>query len=580
MDLEGKGFGTRAVHGAGPPDPATGAVVPPISLATTFPQEAVGKHLGYEYSRSGNPTRTALETHLAALEGAAHGFAFASGLAAEDALLRLLAPGRPRAPARRRLRRHHPPRRPGARPGRPRASTPSTSPTSTRSRAAWTPGDPHGVGRDAEQPVAPHRRHRGDRRARPRARRHRRGRQHLRHPGAPAAARARRRRRRALHDQVPRRAQRRGRRLRRHRRRRARRAHRLPPERRRRGARPARLLPRAPRRPDPAAAHGAPQRERRWPSPSCWSTTRPSPRSSTRACPSHPGHDVAARQMSALRRDGLDPARRRRGGRARGVPPHRGVHARREPRRGREPHRAPRSHDARVGGRHAQRGPRRPRPPLRRHRGRRRPPRRPRPRPSGDPGPPLDLLRPGRSIVGMSAILLPHRSSIEVDWAAFEAHVTRTAEAGLTPGREHGHRVRAPAHAPSSAPRCSAARGRSASTSWPAPSTRPTSRRCRRSAARRCCSRPTATARRASPPTSGSPTAPTGSSASSCRRCSTPTAASGTSTPTGPCSASRSASAPSTRRSSASRSGTGCGCATRSGPTSWCSPATTSPSTW
>jgi cystathionine gamma-synthase len=93
MDLEGKGFGTKAVHGAGGPDPSTGAVVPPISLATTFRQEAVGKHLGYEYARSGNPTRTALETHLAALEGAAHGFAFASGLAAEDALLRLLAPG-------------------------------------------------------------------------------------------------------------------------------------------------------------------------------------------------------------------------------------------------------------------------------------------------------------------------------------------------------------------------------------------------------------------------------------------------------------------------------------------------------
>ncbi len=92
-DLEGKGFGTRAVHGAGPPDAATGAVVPPISLATTFRQEAVGKPLGYEYARSGNPTRSALEAHLATLEGAAHGFAFASGLAAEDALLRLLSPG-------------------------------------------------------------------------------------------------------------------------------------------------------------------------------------------------------------------------------------------------------------------------------------------------------------------------------------------------------------------------------------------------------------------------------------------------------------------------------------------------------
>lgn len=93
MDVAGKGFGTRAVHGAGAPDPVTGAVVPAISLATTFQQEAVGKPLAYEYSRSGNPTRTALETHLAALEGASHGFAFASGLAAEDALLRLVGVG-------------------------------------------------------------------------------------------------------------------------------------------------------------------------------------------------------------------------------------------------------------------------------------------------------------------------------------------------------------------------------------------------------------------------------------------------------------------------------------------------------
>jgi cystathionine gamma-synthase len=92
-DLQGKGFGTKAVHGAGPSDPVTGAVVPPISLATTFEQEAVGKPLAYEYARSGNPTRAALERHLAVLEGAAHGFAFSSGLAAEDALLRLLAPG-------------------------------------------------------------------------------------------------------------------------------------------------------------------------------------------------------------------------------------------------------------------------------------------------------------------------------------------------------------------------------------------------------------------------------------------------------------------------------------------------------
>ncbi|HEU5082028.1 MAG TPA: cystathionine gamma-synthase [Acidimicrobiales bacterium] len=86
-------FATRCVHGAGEPDATTGAVVPPISLASTFAQDGVGKDRGFEYSRSGNPTRAALERHVAALEGAAHGFAFASGLAAEDALLRLLAPG-------------------------------------------------------------------------------------------------------------------------------------------------------------------------------------------------------------------------------------------------------------------------------------------------------------------------------------------------------------------------------------------------------------------------------------------------------------------------------------------------------
>ena len=83
------GFETRAIHAGQEPDPATGAVVTPISLATTFAQQSVGVHHGYEYSRSGNPTRTALEQCVASLEGAAHGLAFASGLAAEDTVLRL-----------------------------------------------------------------------------------------------------------------------------------------------------------------------------------------------------------------------------------------------------------------------------------------------------------------------------------------------------------------------------------------------------------------------------------------------------------------------------------------------------------
>ena len=87
------GFETLAIHAGQDPDPATGAVVTPIYQTSTFAQQAVGEHLGYEYSRSGNPTRTALERCVAALEGADHGLAFASGLAAEHAVLQLLGPG-------------------------------------------------------------------------------------------------------------------------------------------------------------------------------------------------------------------------------------------------------------------------------------------------------------------------------------------------------------------------------------------------------------------------------------------------------------------------------------------------------
>jgi len=89
----GWGFETRAIHVGQEPDPTTGAVVTPISLSTTFAQSSVGEHKGFEYSRSGNPTRSALEACVASLENAKHGLAFASGLAAEDNVLRLLPPG-------------------------------------------------------------------------------------------------------------------------------------------------------------------------------------------------------------------------------------------------------------------------------------------------------------------------------------------------------------------------------------------------------------------------------------------------------------------------------------------------------
>ena len=87
------GFSTRAVHVGQGPDPATGAVVQPIHMASTFAQEAVGKHHGFEYSRTGNPTRNALEECLASLEDAEHALAFSSGLGAETTLLLLLKPG-------------------------------------------------------------------------------------------------------------------------------------------------------------------------------------------------------------------------------------------------------------------------------------------------------------------------------------------------------------------------------------------------------------------------------------------------------------------------------------------------------
>jgi cystathionine gamma-lyase len=84
---------TLVVHAGQPPDPRTGAVMQPIVLSSTFAQEGPGRHKGWEYSRSGNPTRDALEACYAALEGARHGFAFASGLAASDAVLHLLSAG-------------------------------------------------------------------------------------------------------------------------------------------------------------------------------------------------------------------------------------------------------------------------------------------------------------------------------------------------------------------------------------------------------------------------------------------------------------------------------------------------------
>ncbi len=91
---ETSGFETRAIHAGQPPDPATGSVITPVYLTSTYVQEQVGITKGYEYSRTGNPTRTALEECIASLEGGKHGLAFASGMAAiTTLLLAALKPG-------------------------------------------------------------------------------------------------------------------------------------------------------------------------------------------------------------------------------------------------------------------------------------------------------------------------------------------------------------------------------------------------------------------------------------------------------------------------------------------------------
>src|SRR5258706_2131067 len=86
-------FETKAIHAGQEPDPTTGAVMTPVYLTSTYAQSGPGEHKGYEYSRTRNPTRDALQGCLAALENGKHALAFASGLAATDAVLHLLSAG-------------------------------------------------------------------------------------------------------------------------------------------------------------------------------------------------------------------------------------------------------------------------------------------------------------------------------------------------------------------------------------------------------------------------------------------------------------------------------------------------------
>ena len=131
------GFETRAIHAGYEPDAATGSVIPPIYATSTYKQDGVGGlRGGYEYSRSANPTRTALEGNIAALEEGERGFAFASGLAAEDTLVRGAVPARrPRGDPRRRVRRHLPALRQGREGLGPRAQPGA----GLRPRRRWRP---------------------------------------------------------------------------------------------------------------------------------------------------------------------------------------------------------------------------------------------------------------------------------------------------------------------------------------------------------------------------------------------------------------------------------------------------------
>ena len=307
------GFETRAIHAGYEPDPMTGSVIPPIYATSTYKQDGVGGlRGGYEYSRSANPTRTALEGNIAALEEGERGFAFASGLAAEDTLIRATC-------------------RPSDHAVIPDDAYGGTFRLFDKVEQVWglehspvpvsdvdavrdaiLPGsDEAGLGRDPDQPAAQHRRHRGPGRRRPRGRSAARRGQHVRVAVPPAAAGARRRRGAALHHEVLRRP------LRRHRRRdrgprpRAGREADVPPERHGRRGRALRLLAGAARAEDPRHPDGPALRQRRADRrlperpPAGHPGALPGP-----ARPPRPQDRGAADE--ALRRHGVLPRRRRR----------------------------------------------------------------------------------------------------------------------------------------------------------------------------------------------------------------------------------------------------------------------------
>ena len=282
-------FETRAIHVGQEPDPATGAVTTPIYQTSTYAQEAVGVHKGYDYARVANPTRTALEECLASLESAEHGLAFSSGLGATTTIMHLVDPGDRVVCVNdvyggmyRMFSQVYEPKGYGFDYVTPdEVSTNLAAHLDERTRIVWI-----------ESPTNPllnvvDIRGRGRRRAR--RRRAARRRQHVRDAVPAAAARARRRHRRPLDDEVPRRPLRRRRRLRRHERPDDRGAPALPAEVARRRARAVRRLARAARPEDARRPDATALRERaRASSRSSTSIRGVERRALPRACPTIP----------------------------------------------------------------------------------------------------------------------------------------------------------------------------------------------------------------------------------------------------------------------------------------------------
>ena len=255
-------FETRAIHEGQEPDPATGAITTPIYQTSTYLQEAVGKNKGYDYSRSGNPTRTALETCLASLESADHGLAFSSGLGATTTIMHLVSPGERVVCVNdvyggvyRMFSQVYEPK------GYDFTFL-SAEEITDGPRRAPRREDADRLARIADEPAPERDRHRGRGGGRPRGRRARGRGQHLRHAVPAAPARARRRHRRPLDHEVPRRTFGRDRRLRGDERPDRGGAAALSAEVPRRRSRPLRRLARSARREDARGPHAPALRER------------------------------------------------------------------------------------------------------------------------------------------------------------------------------------------------------------------------------------------------------------------------------------------------------------------------------